>query len=102
MKQIKDPGFVDTDWVEVEANPIPQEIIDSMVNSPKHYQIFPEYEVRDLCEVMADRMEGKYTAFFISDYVQFLQYVLRFDKKNGQEDLEKAQYYLNKMIENHP
>lgn len=71
----------------------------SMVNKPKHYQIFPEYEVRDICKVMADRMQEEgYSAFFISDYVQFLQYCLRFDQKNGLEDLEKADYYLDKMI----
>jgi len=78
------------------------DIPNDPVIKPSHYQIFPEYgiEVRDICKVMSDRIEAKgYTAFFISDYVQMLQYVLRFQDKNGVEDLEKAMYYLNKMIE---
>ena len=78
------------------------DIPNDPVIRPLHYQIFPEYsiEVRDICKVMSDRIEAKgYTAFFISDYVQMLQYVLRFQDKNGVEDLEKAMYYLTKMIE---
>jgi len=78
------------------------DIPNDPVIKPLHYQIFPEYniEVRDICKVMSNRIEAKgYTAFFISDYVQMLQYILRFQDKNGVEDLEKAMYYLNKMIE---
>ena len=29
-----------------------------------------------------------------------LKYMWRYEKKNGVEDLEKAQWYLNKLIEN--
>lgn len=69
-----------------------------IVSKPKHYMLLPGVEVRDVCKAMADRMQDKYSAFFISDYIQFLQYVLRFDQKNGVEDLEKAKWYLNKLI----
>ena len=31
--------------------------------------------------------------------VNILKYVIRYDKKNGLEDLEKAKEYLNKLIE---
>jgi len=30
-----------------------------------------------------------------------MQYLMRFDCKNGKEDLEKSMYYLNKLIENY-
>lgn len=74
-----------------------------IVNKPKHY-ILDEakgIEVRDVCAAVANRMQesGKYSGMFISDYVQALQYILRFDLKNGIQDLEKAGFYLNKMIE---
>jgi hypothetical protein len=36
---------------------------------------------------------------FEADYVQMLQYVMRFMDKNGVEDLKKARWYLDKMIE---
>ena len=70
------------------------------ISKPKHYMLLPNIEVRDVCRVLAERMEEKgYKSFFISDYVQFLQYVLRFDQKNGIEDLKKAKWYLEKLIE---
>lgn len=69
------------------------------VSKPKHYMLVDGVEVRDICKAMADRMESKYSSFFISDYIQFLQYVLRFDQKNGIEDLKKAEWYLQKLIE---
>lgn len=83
----------------VERMKIDQEGKD-IVNKPKHYMLFPEksVEVRDLMKVLANRLESKYTAMFISDYIQMMQYVLRFDQKNGIEDLEKAKWYLDKLI----
>lgn len=69
-----------------------------IISKPKHYMLVPGVEVRDICKALAERMQDKYPAFFISDYVQFLQYVLRFDQKNGIEDLKKAKWYLEKLI----
>jgi hypothetical protein len=40
----------------------------------------------------------KEAALFESDYVQLMQYLMRFMDKNGKEDLEKARWYLDKMI----
>ena len=70
-----------------------------IINKPKHYMLVDGVEVRDVCKALAERMQDKYSAFFISDYIQFLQYVLRFDQKNGIEDLKKAKWYLEKLIE---
>jgi hypothetical protein len=36
---------------------------------------------------------------FESDYVQMMQYLMRFMDKNGKEDLEKGRWYLDKLIE---
>ncbi len=82
----------------------PQEEIQesSQVESPKHYQVLPGIQVRDIANTIADRLaEAGYAGGFISDYVQMLQYLLRFDQKgNDLQDLEKAKKYLDWMITN--
>lgn len=97
------PKIVTSDWLKLDdvKNKGYEKEFDT-VNNPKHYMLFPEkgIEVRDLCKVMAKRLTlNGYDSMFISDYIQFLQYVLRFDQKNGIEDLEKARFYLDKMVE---
>lgn len=75
------------------------------VNKPKHYMLFPEYgiEVRDVMIALVKKIEHSDVipsdGMFISDYVQLMQYLMRFMDKNGFEDLEKSAWYLNKMIE---
>lgn len=73
------------------------------VKKPKHYILFPEagIEVRDLVKLLLNRASanGYSSPMFLSDQAQMLQYILRFDAKNGKEDLEKARWYLDKMIE---
>lgn len=78
-------------------NPVAEDVI----NAPKHYMLMPEkgIEVRDLMQTLASELEQTaYSAMFISDYIQMQQYLLRFYKKNGQQDLEKARWYLDKLI----
>lgn len=72
------------------------------VNKPKHYMLIPEkdIEVRDLMKVLADQLDEEYwRGMLVSDYIQMMQYLLRWHRKNGLEDLEKAQWYLSKIIE---
>jgi NDP-sugar pyrophosphorylase family protein len=77
------------------------------VSKPKHYMLFEEegIEVRDVIEKLVGRLNGKpipnyrFSPLFVADYVQMLQYVMRFMDKNGSEDLKKARWYLDKMIE---
>ena len=74
------------------------------VSKPKHYMLFEDknIEVRDVIEKLAWKLyqSGKCSEvpLFISDYVQLMQYLMRFMDKNGKEDLEKARWYLDKMI----
>ena len=78
-----------------------------IVSKPKHYMLF-EYEnieVRDVIErlvlklqIAEDDNKSK-SPLFEADYVQLMQYLMRFMDKNGKEDLEKARWYLDKMIE---
>lgn len=77
---------------------------EDIVNKPKHYQLVMKddeiVEVREICEALASRLSSNgYSGMFISDYIQMLQYVLRFDEKNGKEDLDKAKWYLDKLLE---
>lgn len=80
------------------------------VNKPKHYMLFdkgfyPEgIEVRNVLEKLSQKVyESEYTPksmpMALSDYVQMMQYMMRFMDKNGKEDLEKARWYLDKLID---
>lgn len=71
------------------------------VQKPKHYMLIPDQgiEVRDVCKAMSEKISSKgYSAMLVSDYVQMLQYLLRWQDKNGLEDLEKAEWYLKQII----
>lgn len=82
----------------------------NVISKPKHYMLFEDkgIEVRDVIEKLVLKVlncpyetyppEDKGT-LFESDYVQLLQYIMRFMDKNGVEDLKKARWYLDKMIE---
>lgn len=88
----------------IQENVLSDEPKYNSVDKPKHYMLFEDQgiEVRDVCKVMSEKISEKgYSAFFVSDYVQMLQYILRFQDKNGKEDLSKAKYYLKKLMEDH-
>ena len=81
----------------------------NVVSKPKHYMLFPEkgIEVRDVIEKLVLKLKQadnciplwESGAMFESDYVQMMQYLMRFMDKNGVEDLRKARWYLDKLIE---
>ncbi len=84
--------------------------VNDNVNKPKHYMLFPEkgIEVRDVLAVLSAKVplgEGMTVplkwdqGLFVSDYVQMMQYGMRFMEKNGLEDLKKMRWYLDRMIE---
>jgi hypothetical protein len=59
-------------------------------------------EVRDVIErlvVKIDDTSTEYFPMFTADYVQMMQYLMRFMDKNGVEDLKKARWYLDKLIQ---
>lgn len=74
-----------------------------LVKKPKHYMLFEDknIEVRDVIEKLVAKIQGPFpthSPLFESDYVQLMQYLMRFMDKNGKQDLEKARWYLDKMI----
>ena len=85
----------------------------NVISKPKHYMLFDEadlfdkgsIEVRDVIAKLVSKFDYQgypdNAPLFISDYVQLLQYIMRFMDKNGVEDLKKARWYLDKMIESY-
>lgn len=74
----------------------------NVVDKPKHYMLFEEYgiEVRDVMELLAGQLDDAgYSGMLVSDYIQAMQYLMRWHNKNGLEDIKKAQFYLNKIVE---
>jgi hypothetical protein len=100
-------GVADEDfWVSYKG------ITHDPVEKPKHYMLFEEegIEVRDVIEKLMKKVytaydEGNttipYSPMFDSDYVQLMQYLMRFMDKNGVEDLKKARWYLDKLIDSY-
>lgn len=82
--------------------------IYDVISKPKHYMLFEDknIEVRDVIEKLVAKFyknchnlpEAPSCTLFESDYVQLMQYLMRFMDKNGVEDLKKARWYLDKMI----
>ena len=76
----------------------------NVVYNPKHYMLFEEegIEVRDVIEKLVNKIppvSRDYGGLFVADYVQMMQYLMRFMDKNGVEDLKKARWYLDKLID---
>lgn len=67
-----------------------------MVNHPKHYKAKNGMEVIDVIEAFTANLEG-YEATHTGNVIK---YICRWKEKNGLEDLRKAQWYLNRLIEN--
>ena len=80
-----------------------------VVDKPKHYMLFSyeemsKYdgiEVRDVIEKLVNKIEYYPDGMFLADYVQMMQYGMRFMDKNGLEDLKKQRWYLDKMIDSY-
>ena len=85
---------------------LPGESAYDVVNKPKHYMLFEDkgIEVRDVIEKLVSKFELTsmgHSYMFAADYVQLMQYLMRFMDKNGLEDLKKARFYLDKLIESY-
>lgn len=65
------------------------------VKSPRHYVSDKGFEVFDVQEAYIHDLKGMAASFWCN----VVKYILRFQMKNGVEDLKKAKYYLEKLIE---
>lgn len=65
------------------------------ITSPSHYVTDKGFEVFDVQEAFIHELKGMSASYWCN----VVKYILRFQRKNGVEDLKKARYYLDKLIE---
>lgn len=70
------------------------ESTDVMVSHPNHYISETGLEVIDVVEAFTFDLKG----IEATDTGNILKYICRWSKKNGLQDLEKAAWYLNHLI----
>ena len=68
-----------------------------MINHPEHYKSSSGLETIDVIKAFTEDLNG----FDAVATANILKYVCRWKKKNGIEDLKKAQWYLNELIKQH-
>lgn len=90
-----------------EASRIAKEIADNValelrkieskdnIKSPNHYVSESGIEVFDVQEAFIHELKGMAASYWCN----VVKYILRFQRKNGVEDLKKAKYYLEKLID---
>lgn len=78
---------------KVDYNPI----IDSKVSHPKHYISSSGLEFKDIAHAFLEDLTGD-DAFWTGSAIQYL---IRWKKKNGDEDLRKAKQCIDFMLDNH-
>ena len=71
------------------------ESTDKMVSHPDHYMSKTGLEVIDVIEAFTFDLKG----IEATDTGNIIKYICRWNKKNGLQDLEKAQWYLKHLID---
>lgn len=66
-----------------------------MVNHPPHYKTKSGLETIDIIEALVEELDGV-EGYNIGNAIKYLS---RWKKKGGLQDLEKARWYLNRVIE---
>ena len=81
-------SYAKWDWAYTRPN---KDDKPDMVNHPPHYQSESGIEVIDIIDDFVADPASHYKG-------NIIKYVLRYEKKGGVEDLEKARWYLNRLI----
>lgn len=71
------------------------ESTDKMVSHPSHYQSKSGLEVIDIIEAFTEGLEGIEAV----DTANAIKYICRWKDKNGVQDLEKAIWYIQHLID---
>lgn len=71
------------------------DVTNDIVNHPSHYQSETGMEVIDVIEAFTFDLKG----IEATDTGNILKYMCRWKGKNGLEDLKKARWYLNHLID---
>lgn len=88
-----DDGFADVLWTDDKA--VRVERGEDVVNHPPHYKQ-GKYETIEVIEDITASYKG-YEGYLVGNVVKYLYRAIHKGKK--QEDLKKAQFYLNKLVE---
>ena len=83
--KIPDEGFGEMEHENARDN----------VNHPEHYMSYTGLETIDVIEAFTSDLTGMDAVCTAN----VIKYICRWKHKNGIEDLEKAQWYLNRLIE---
>ena len=67
---------------------------DKMVSHPDHYKSDAGLEVIDVIEAFTSDLKGVQA----TDTGNVIKYICRWKKKNGLQDLKKAMWYLDHLI----
>ncbi len=84
---LDDPAIKPNHWIPKDDKP-------DMVNNPQHYQSKNGLEVIDVIEAFTAELKG-IDAVCTANAIK---YICRWNKKNGIEDLKKAEWYLQRLI----
>lgn len=68
---------------------------DAMVSHPNHYQSKAGLEVINVIEAFTEDLNGIEAV----DTANVLKYICRWKHKNGKQDLEKAMWYLQHLLD---
>lgn len=68
---------------------------NKMVSHPSHYQSDSGLEVIEVIEAFVEELNGIEAV----DTANVIKYICRWKKKNGLQDLEKAMWYLQHLID---
>lgn len=68
---------------------------EDIVNHPRHYKTESGLEAIDVIEAFTEGLTGAEA----TNTGNVLKYMCRWKKKDGLTDLKKAQWYLNRLIE---
>lgn len=67
---------------------------EDMVNHPPHYKTKNGLETIDVIEAFTEDLSGIEAV----DTANIIKYICRWKKKNGLQDLKKAEWYLQNLI----
>lgn len=68
---------------------------NDIINHPNHYKTQKGLETIDVIEAFTEGLHGG----FATNTGNVIKYICRWNKKNGLEDLKKARWYLNRLID---
>lgn len=83
---------VPSQWIPKDKN---YETDDKMVSHPPHYQTKSGIETIQVIEAFTEGLDGIEAVCTAN----VIKYICRWKKKNGLQDLKKAQWYLTHLIE---